>query len=145
MKFLEFTPQSEPLEIFEIFLRDFIPDIFSALRNNRKLEINSAEPLTPEEITLLFLQITKVLNFSDNLCKTRYNCKPDSIRVEMRIRNRAFVWFRLVPLDKNKEPITKEKENISMVLPIDHAEITALNNEGYGTIVAFNKIFPPKN
>lgn len=144
MKFLEFTPESEPLEIFEIFFRDFIPDIFSALRNNRRIEVNHDMPLSQEEIALLFVQISQVLNFSDQLCKIRYDCLPDSIRVEMRIRNGTFVWLRFVPLNKDKEPITKEKENISMVLPVDHAEITNLNNEGYGTIVAFNKIFPPK-
>lgn len=144
MKFLEFTPESEPLEVFEVFMRDFLPDILSALRNNRRLEIDHADPLSELEIATLYMHITKVLGLENNFCKTKYSCSAVSIRVEMRIRNRSFVWFRFVPLNKNKEPITKEKENFSLVLPNDSAEISALRDEGYNSILLFGKIFPPK-
>lgn len=145
MKSLEFNPQSEPVELFEVFFRDFVPDIFSALRKNTQLEINSEQPLSTEEVILLFQQIMKSLNFANGLCKKKYKCTADSIKVEMRIRNDSFVWFRLVPLDKFKEPITEEKENYSFVLPNDTEQMSALIKEGYTEVILFSKLFPPKN
>lgn len=102
------------------------------------------QPLNAAEVVLLFQQIVKSLNFANSLCREKYKCAADSIKVEMRIRNNSFIWFRLVPLNKAKEPITKEKENFSFVLPNDTAQISALSGEGYANILLFGKIFQPK-
>ena len=94
---------------------------------------------------MLFQQLMKSLNFANSLCIRKYKCAADSIKVEMRIRNNSFVWFRLVPLDKSKEPITEEKENFSFVLPNDTEQMSTLIKEGYKDVILFSKLFQPKN
>ncbi len=144
MKFLEIRPDSDPDILLEQFVLDFIPDIFSALRNNQKFEINRDEPLSPEDIIALFMQINSVMGLVNRYCKMKYQRPAPSIKLEMRIRDNSFVWFRFVPLDEAREPITEEKENMSLVLPKDLEQISSLNKEGYNVIAIFNKSFPPK-
>ena len=146
MKFLEFRRDSEPNELFERLVIEFIPDIISALKNNQKFEVNPDEPLSPDDAIALFVKITKTLGIVNNFCKIKYKCEASTIKMEMRIRDGSFVWFRCVPLNENNEPITKEKDNISLVLPNDVEQISALNKEGYNIIVLFtNFSAPPQN
>ncbi len=146
MKFLEFRRDSEPNELFERLVIEFIPDIISALKNNQKFEVNPDEPLSPDDAIALFVKITKTLGIVNNFCKIKYKCEASTIKMEMRIRDGSFVWFRFVPLNENNEPITKEKDNISLVLPNDVEQISALNKEGYNIIVLFtNFSAPPQN
>ena len=146
MKFLEFRRDSEPNELFERLVIEFIPDIISALKNNQKFEVNPDEPLSPDDAIALFVKITKTLGIVNNFCKIKYKCEASTIKMEMRIRDGSFVLFRFVPLNENNEPITKEKDNISLVLPNDVEQISALNKEGYNIIVLFtNFSAPPQN
>ena len=146
MKFLEFRRDSEPKDLFERLVKEFIPDIVSALKNNQKFEANLDEPLSPNDMVALFVKITKTLGIVNNFCKIKYKCEASAIKMEMRIRDGSFVWFRFIPLDKDNEPITKEKENISLVLPNDVEQISALNKEGYNIIVLFTNLSsPPQN
>ena len=108
--------------------------------------MNPDETLSTDDAIALFVKITKTLGIVNNFCKIKYKCEASTIKMEMRIRDGSFVWFRFVPLNENNEPITKEKDNISLVLPNDVEQISALNKEGYNIIVLFtNFSAPPQN
>lgn len=144
MKYLEVDLNSDPYKILDKFITEFVPDIFSALRNSRKFEVNPDEPLSADDLSVLFSQMGDAMALTVNYCHLKYNCVPLVIKVELKIRDDAFVWLRFVPLNEAKEPIMKEKENVSLVLPNDFDQIDALQKEGYNIVMLYRRFFRPR-